>query len=245
MSHIHLLSKNFRSDKRPVKLIENALEKMAETSKWKFDGAETEKKARVTDYSMIDVFNMRLQAKIDKYEKTGEVFEYNEGFSAEIQAFIKTNYDISGLEIDFKQLAKQRKEREKLEMLEQQARILNGEINNRSLEEKLGLYRTGEIVENKNKGNTIESLQKLYDRFDPKKLQIAPGVFDFTKAHGYDEDLTRHNLNHVKRPDDAQIVAPTLIKIVPKPVKPDFVKQNKTGLGQVSAVNVKRVQMMK
>ena len=119
MSHIHLLSKNFRSDKRPVKLIENALEKMAETSKWKFDGAETEKKARVTDYSMIDVFNMRLQAKIDKYEKTGEVFEYNEGFSAEIQAFIKTNYDISGLEIDFKQLAKQRKEREKLEMLEQ------------------------------------------------------------------------------------------------------------------------------
>jgi len=26
MSHIHLLSKNFRSDKRPVKLIENALE---------------------------------------------------------------------------------------------------------------------------------------------------------------------------------------------------------------------------
>jgi hypothetical protein len=75
---------------------------MAETSKWKFDGADTEKKARVTDYSMTDLFNMRLQAKIDKYEKTGDKFEYTEGVSAEMQTFIKTNYDLNGFEIDFK-----------------------------------------------------------------------------------------------------------------------------------------------
>ena len=50
-------------------------------------------------------------------------------------------------------------------------------------------------MENASKGKNIESLQQLYDRFDPKKLQVMPGVYDFTLAFGYDEDLVRHNLN--------------------------------------------------
>ena len=66
-------------------------------------------------------------------------------------------------------------------------------------------------------------------------------MFDFTRADNYDEDITRHNLNYVKRPDTATVVAPTLIKEIIKPPKPDFVRLNKTGLGQVNPVNLKRV----
>jgi hypothetical protein len=74
----------------------------------------------------------------------------------------------------------------------------------------------------------------LYDRYDPKKLQVGPGLYDFTKAHGYDEDLVRHNLNYVVRPITAHVLAPTLVKEVINKEKPDFVKLNRTGLGQVS-----------
>ena len=74
---------------------------------------------------------------------------------------------------------------------------------------------------------------------------MAPGYYDFTRAHGYDEDLTRHNLNYVKRPETAIVVAPTLVKEVKKKERPNFVQKNKTGLGEVSAINLKRVQMMK
>lgn len=88
----------------------------------------------------------------------------------------------------------------------------------------------------------IESTQKVYDT---KKLQIAPGVFDFTRADNYDEDITRHNLNYVKRPETATVVAPPLVKEIIKPPKPDFVKLNKNGLGEVNSINMKRVQMMK
>ena len=89
--------------------------------------------------------------------------------------------------------------------------------------------------------NTLESLEQLYEKFDPKKLQVAPGWYDFTKAYGYDEELVRHNLNSVKRPDTAHILAPSLVKEVIKKEKPDFVRLNKTGLGEVSAINLKRV----
>ena len=74
---------------------------------------------------------------------------------------------------------------------------------------------------------------------------MAPGVYDFTKAHGYNEELTRHNLNYVKRPETATVIAPTLVKEVIKKEKPDFVMKNKTGLGEVNAINLNRVQMMK
>jgi len=36
MTHIHLLAKDFRDDKRPMKLVSNTLDAMAEMSKWKF-----------------------------------------------------------------------------------------------------------------------------------------------------------------------------------------------------------------
>ena len=74
---------------------------------------------------------------------------------------------------------------------------------------------------------------------------MAPGVYDFTKAHDYDEDLVRHNLNLVKRPVTAHVIAPTLVKEIIKKEKPDFVSLNKIGLGEVSNINLKRVQMMK
>ena len=85
----------------------------------------------------------------------------------------------------------------------------------------------------------------MFDRFDPKQLQVAPGLYDFTKAYGYDEELTRHNLNYVVRPNTAQILAPPLIKPVIKKEKPNFVKKNMSDLTEVSSINMKRVQMMK
>jgi len=90
----------------------------------------------------------------------------------------------------------------------------------------------------------MESLQQLYDRFDPKKLQVEPGFYDFTLAFGYNEELVRHNLNSVVRPNTAHIVAPSLIKQVVKKEKPNFVKMNKQGLGEVSAINKRRVEQM-
>ena len=141
------------------------------------------------------------------------------------------------------------KEREKQEMAIAHARALNkgGTTHStHSSEERKGLYRTGIIENTATKGGQgkLESLND-YDLYDPKKLQVEPGVFDFTKAHGYNEDLTRYNLNYVKRPDTAHILAPTLIKEVIKKEKPDFVRTNKTGLGEVSSINLKRVQIMK
>lgn len=190
------------------------------------------------------MFNQRLQQKIDLRAKHGDRFQYTEGFSAEVQTFVKTNYDTGEFDIDFKQLAKQKKERLKQEMAIAHARTLNKGVTTHSThssEERKGLYRTGIIENTAAKGqNRLESLND-YELFDPKKLQVAPGLFDFTKAHGYDEELTRYNLNYVKRPDTAQILAPTLIKEVKKKEKPDFVRTNKTGLGEVSSINLKRV----
>ena len=74
---------------------------------------------------MRDLLNQRLQKQIDKNirffldakqtEYPTNMFEYQEGFHADVQTFVKLNYDTSAYEIDFKMLAKQRKEREKLE----------------------------------------------------------------------------------------------------------------------------------
>ena len=85
----------------------------------------------------------------------------------------------------------------------------------------------------------------MYDLYDPKKLQVTPGHYDFTKAHGYDEELTRHNLNHVVRPAHIHRVVPSLIKEVIKKEKPNFVKQNKRGMGEVSSINLKAAEKMK
>ena len=74
---------------------------------------------------------------------------------------------------------------------------------------------------------------------------MAPGVFDFTKAENYDEDITRHNLNYVKRPITATVLAPPLVKEIIVPPKPNFVKKNMNGLGEVNHINMKRVQVMK
>ena len=60
MTHIHLLNPDFRDDKRPTKLVENALNTLADTCKWKYEGAQADKKAKYTDYSLRDMFNNRL-----------------------------------------------------------------------------------------------------------------------------------------------------------------------------------------
>ena len=65
-------------------------------------GANNEKKAKHSDYDLRDLFNKSLQQKVDRYKRHGERFEYTEGFSAEVQTFVKTNYDTSDYDIDFK-----------------------------------------------------------------------------------------------------------------------------------------------
>ena len=69
MTHIHLLAPDFRVDKRPVKLISNALDDLAKNCKLKYKGAEPEKKANVTDHSLRELFNWRLQEKINSHIK--------------------------------------------------------------------------------------------------------------------------------------------------------------------------------
>ena len=147
MSHIHLLANDFRADKRPGKLVENALESMAENCGWKYVGASQDKKAKVSDYTLKELFERRLQQKIDASVKKGDKFEYTEGFSAEVQTYVKTNFDTGCYEIDFKRLIKERKEREKAEIMEKQAQILNNKAADRNLEREVGLYRTGEYNE--------------------------------------------------------------------------------------------------
>ena len=65
-------------------------------------GANNEKKAKHSDYDLRDLFNKSLQQKVDRYKRHGERFEYTEGFSDEVQTFVKTNYDTSDYDIDFK-----------------------------------------------------------------------------------------------------------------------------------------------
>ena len=83
-------------------LVAQALDLTANSCKRKYVGAQTEKKAKYTDYSMQELFADRLQQKIDKRGKVKQPFEYTEGFSAEIQTFVKTNYDLTEYDIDFK-----------------------------------------------------------------------------------------------------------------------------------------------
>lgn len=57
MTHIHLLAKDFRYDKRPTKLVSDALDTMANNSKWRYQGANVDRKAKHTDYDLRDMFN--------------------------------------------------------------------------------------------------------------------------------------------------------------------------------------------
>ena len=52
--------------------------------------------------------------------------------------------------------------------------------------------------------------QEEYDKFNPANLQVKKGVYDFTKAHNYDEELVKYNLNRVKRANDIEVIAPNL-----------------------------------
>ena len=111
MSHIHLLSDDFRDDKCPSKLVNNALELSAMTSQWRYQGALPEEKVHRTDYTMKDLFGRDFSQRLDKYENiyhTGsgyKCFEYPNkeegdqgkelGFESELKMFKKINYDNS------------------------------------------------------------------------------------------------------------------------------------------------------
>ena len=84
-----------------------------------------------------------------------------------------------------------------------------------------------------------------YKEYNPKEFQVQPGVYDFRKAPNYDEEIVRYNLNKVKRPKTAKILAPSLVKEVEVKKVPNFVKMNQNGLSEVSRINQKRVEMMK
>ena len=63
---------------------------------------------------------------------------------------MKTNYDLVEYDVDFKQLAKQRKEREKLEAQAQNLKTYgtsHSVTTTRSQEEKRGIFRTGQYID--------------------------------------------------------------------------------------------------
>ena len=103
-----------------------------------------------------------------------------------------------------------------------------------------GMYTTQKTI-----GSSGGFSSANYREYNPKEFQVEPGVFDFRKAPGYDEEIVRHNLNKVKRPKTAKIVAPALVKEVEIKETPNFILRNRNGLNEVSKLNEKRMQMMK
>ena len=133
-----------------------------------------------------------LKTKLKDMEDNPE-----EGFQAVVHP-----YTIKGKqELSFKQMIDQKRNEHAL------AHEAAMTASARSAEERRrGIYRVHNKSSVSNSSGTVIMLSKqqidnLREKYDPKKLQVAPGVYDFTKAHGYDEDLTRHNLNLVNRPN--------------------------------------------
>ena len=82
-----------------------------------------------------------------------------------------------------------------------------------------------------------------------KWFEVKDGVYDFTRIPGdflttYDEDVVRHNINKVKRPDNIVVVAPSAQKEIEVVEPVNFVDKNKTGMREVADVNKKRIMMM-
>ena len=53
-----------------------------------------------------------------------------------------------------------------------------------------GLYKAQKTF-----GTAGGSYGANYREYNPKEFQVEPGVFDFRKAPGYNEEIVRHNLN--------------------------------------------------
>ena len=183
-SHIQLVAPDFRDDKRPAKLLDNALGKIA-SREWKYVGV---KKGEEQDVDLRRMLKTKLKDMQD---------DKNAGFSAFVQP-----YTIKGKqELSFKQMIDQKRSEQAL------AHEAAMTASARSAEERRrGIYRVQNQSSVSSSSGTVIMLSKkaidnLREKYDPKKLQVAPGVYDFTKAHGYDEDLTRHNLNIVNRPN--------------------------------------------
>ena len=92
-------------------------------------------------------------------------------------------------------------------------------MNNLHDEKVSGIYRTGIYKEGATPGvpavNTYTApITGSKETYSGKQFMVAPNVYDFTKAHDYDEDIVRYNLNKVKRPSTAIVIAPPLVKEV-------------------------------
>ena len=70
------------------------------------------------------------------------------------------------------------------------------------------------------------------------------GEFDFTTAERYDEDLVRCNLNRVKRPNTANVLQPTLVKVKEVIEPTNFIEVNRNGMTGISRLNLRRAREM-
>lgn len=120
-------------------------------------------------------------------------------------------------------------------------------MNNLHDEKASGIYRTGIYKEGAtpsvpavNTYTAAPSITGSKETYSGKQFMVAPNVYDFTKAHDYDEEIVRYNLNKVKRPSTAIVIAPLLVKEVFKKEDTNFVRENKAGLNDVSHLNKRR-----
>lgn len=230
-SHIDLLADNAFKNEAPQHLIEEALRRFASEHRFKFEGASKEKSKRVTSESLDQMFEKRYDHLIKQREKIGKDFQYDQPddvFGGDILTFSSQNYDKSKYDIEtLKQRQKMAKRgglQDFVDMAQDDFATNNGNTS--------GLYKTQKTV----RVNGFNGSN--YKEYNPKEFQVEPGVYDFRKAPGYDEDIVRYNLNKVKRPKTAKILAPTLVKEVEVKEAPNFIKMNKNGLNEISRLNV-------
>ena len=81
--------------------------------------------------------------------------------------------------------------------------------------------------------------------YNPKEFLNQEGHLDFSKAHMYDEELVRYNINQVKRKNSTIVAEPTAVKEVVVVEKPNFVKVNKECGRTVQNINAKRYESIK
>lgn len=124
-------------------------------------------------------------------------------------------------------------------------------MNNLHDEKVSGIYRTGVYREGSTPAgvpavNPFKSALSGGSKevYSGKRFMVAPNVYDFAKAHDYDEDIVRYNLNKVKRPNTAIVINPPLVKEVEQKVETNFVRENRAGLNDVNHLNKRKLMAM-
>lgn len=92
-THIHLLAEDFRENRHPTKLVQDALNAQANQFKWRYQGAGLDgaKVKKLGESDLSNIYSRIIQKNI---EADDGLYRESEAFMAELKAFLKTNYDL-------------------------------------------------------------------------------------------------------------------------------------------------------